>query len=86
MSKKTSVFFTTNLEKNEEQGGAWLLHIVKRDNEEATMAIHYSAWKSLPAAKRKTVEYIGKRPKWEMNENKTKVTALTEQKILLTDL
>jgi hypothetical protein len=86
MSKKTSVFFTTKLEKNEEQGGAWLLNIVKRDTDEATMAIHYSAWKSLAAAKRKAVEYIGKRPKWETNEDKTKVTALTEQKILLTDL
>ena len=82
MAKRVSVFYTTKLSKNEATGGAWLLQVVKKDREGEVMSTHLSAWKGLPAAKREAVTYIGKRPKWEVNEANTKLTAETEVRVV----
>jgi len=81
-TKRVSVFFKTTLTKNLNQGGAWLLTVKKFNREGELIDSQSSAWKSLPAAKRDATTYIGKRPKWEINEEVTVLTANTEVRVI----
>jgi len=80
-TKRISIYYSTLLVKNELPGGAWTLNIVRTDREGQVIDNHISAWRGLPAAKRFAVGYIGKRPKWEINETKTQLKAVTETRV-----
>jgi hypothetical protein len=81
MARKKSMFNYINIDKNLEDGGAWLLSFTQKDAEGSIFVAHKSAWKSLPKAKKKAVLLSAKRPKWEVTEDNNTVTGYSEIRV-----
>ena len=81
MAKYKRVHYQSLIVKNNEKGGAFLVNIIKLDDNQEVVESHNSAWRTLATGKKHVSAYIGKRPKWEVNEDKTVAKALTEVKV-----
>jgi hypothetical protein len=80
--KRVSIYYSVKITKSEEIGSAWLMHIVKKDRDDNLLQEWYTAWKSLPPAKKHASLIASKRPKWAINEAKTVVLGSAEVRVL----
>jgi hypothetical protein len=79
--KRVSNYFSATITKNAEEGGAWLLNLTRKNRDGEVIASYSNAFKTATYAKRKAVDWIGKRPKWEVNEEKTVILGNTEVRV-----
>lgn len=79
--KRVSNYFYASIVKNDAEGGAWLLNLTRKDRDGVLIDSYCHSFKTATYAKRKAVDWIGKRPKWETNEEKTTITGTTEVRL-----
>jgi hypothetical protein len=79
--KRVSNYYAANITKNADEGGAWLLTLTRKNRDGEVISSYANAFKTATYAKRKAVDWIGKRPKWEINEDKTVILGATEVRV-----